>query len=49
MASCERTVCLATYNIWNSDEGMPYRMECILQELQKINADVIMFTRSKKS
>lgn len=47
MTSCERTVCLATYNIWNSDEGMPYRMECILQELQKINADVICLQEVK--
>lgn len=41
MANCDGTLCLATYNIWNSDEGMPYRVECILRELQKVRAEII--------
>ena len=32
---------IATYNIWNSEDGMPYRGEYIITEIQKIEADVI--------
>lgn len=32
---------IATYNIWNSECGMPYRSKYTVQEIQKIKADVI--------
>lgn len=32
---------LATYNIWNSEEGMPARTETIWQEILKVGADLI--------
>lgn len=32
---------IATYNIWNSREGMPYRIEHIAEEIQKTGADII--------
>ena len=32
---------IAIYNIWNSEEGMPYRSEYIISEIQEIKADVI--------
>lgn len=32
---------IATYNIWNSEAGMPYRSKYIVNEIQKIEADVI--------
>lgn len=34
-------LCLATYNIWNSKEGMPFREKSIVKELKKINPDII--------
>ncbi len=33
--------CLATYNIWNSKEGMPFRNTCVLEEIRKMNPDII--------
>ena len=33
--------CLATYNIWNSLEGMPFREKCIIEEIRKVNPDII--------
>ena len=32
---------IATYNIWNSESGMPYRIKYIVNEIKLINADVI--------
>lgn len=32
---------IATYNIWNSENGMPYRTNYIIEEIRKIKADVI--------
>lgn len=32
---------IATYNIWNSSVGMPYREQQLVDEIIKINADVI--------
>lgn len=32
---------IATYNIWNSENGMPYRSKYIADEIQKIKADII--------
>lgn len=32
---------IATYNIWNSENGMPYRSKYIVDEIKKIKADVI--------
>ena len=32
---------LATYNIWNSENGMPHRWKYIVNEIQKINANVV--------
>ena len=32
---------LATYNIWNDEAGMPYRLEQITDEITGINADII--------
>ncbi len=32
---------IATYNIWNSENGMPYRNNYIVNEIQKIKADII--------
>ena len=32
---------IATYNIWNSENGMPYRGEYIVDEIAKINADIL--------
>lgn len=41
MTKANKQLCLATYNIWNSDEGMPFRCECILHEIQKIHPDIV--------
>ena len=32
---------IATYNIWNSENGMPYRSKYILDEIQKVKADIL--------
>ena len=32
---------IATYNIWNSENGMSYRNKYIMSEIQKINVDVV--------
>lgn len=32
---------IATYNIWNSENGMPYRSKYIVDEIAKIRADVL--------
>lgn len=32
---------IATYNIWNSEQGMPYRNNYIIAEIRKAKADVI--------
>ena len=32
---------IATFNIWNSDRGMPRRGEQIIEEIKKVNADLI--------
>ncbi len=31
---------IATYNVWNSVNGMPYRKNHIVNEMKKVNADV---------
>lgn len=38
---------IATYNIWNSDEGMPCRSKYIISEIQRMNADVICLQEVK--
>ena len=43
---------IATYNIWNSESGMPYRIKYIVNEIKLINADVICLqevSRDRKS
>lgn len=35
------TLRIATYNIWNNDEGQNTRAEKILQELHAVNADIV--------
>lgn len=47
VSKCEKRLCLATYNIWNSDEGMPFRAECIAKEIQKINPDILCLQEVK--
>ncbi len=32
---------IATYNIWNSEAGMPFRLQQITNEIKKIQADII--------
>lgn len=32
---------IATYNIWNSQDGMPYREKHIIEEIKKLSADVL--------
>ncbi len=32
---------IATYNIWNSEMGVPYRTGCIIREISGAEADVI--------
>jgi len=32
---------IATYNIWNSHDGMPYRTKHLAEEIEKINADIV--------
>ncbi len=32
---------IATYNIWNSESGMPYRENHIIDEILKVKADII--------
>lgn len=32
---------IATYNIWNSEMGMPYRTGCIIHEISGVKADLI--------
>ena len=32
---------IATFNIWNSERGMPYREQQIINEITKINSDII--------
>lgn len=41
MTKKDKKLCLATYNIWNSNEGMPFRYECIIHEIQKVNPDIL--------
>lgn len=40
-------ICLATYNIWNSDEGMPFRGDCILTEIRKVMPDILCLQEVK--
>lgn len=47
MSDYEKQFCLATYNIWNSDVGMPVRFQCIIKELQKICADIVCLQEVK--
>lgn len=32
---------IATYNIWNSNTGMPLRQQYIINEIRTINADIL--------
>lgn len=32
---------IATYNLWNSDEGMPDRKSHIIDEIRKASADIM--------
>ena len=32
---------IATYNIWNSETGMPFRLQQIINEIRNIQADII--------
>lgn len=38
---------IATYNIWNSENGMPYRSKYIISEIQEMKADVICLQEVK--
>lgn len=40
-------ICLATYNIWNSSEGMPFRGECVLSEISKVMPDILCLQEVK--
>ena len=40
-------ICLATYNIWNSSEGMPFRSECIMSEISKVLPDILCLQEVK--
>lgn len=40
-------ICLATYNIWNSSEGMPFKGECILAEISKVMPDILCLQEVK--
>jgi len=37
----ENDMRIATYNIWNSQDGMPYRTKHLVEEINKIYADII--------
>ncbi len=43
----EQIMRIATYNIWNSEQGLPYRTNCIIGEIRKLNADVICLQEIK--
>jgi len=32
---------IATYNIWDSDMGMPIRFRCLIDQVNRMNADII--------
>lgn len=32
---------IATYNIWDSQDGMPYRTQHLIEEIEKISADIV--------
>jgi len=38
---------IATYNIWNSDEGMPHRKNQIIEEINSLQADVLALQEVK--
>ena len=40
-------ICLATYNIWNSSEGMPFRADCIISEIKKVMPDILCLQEVK--
>ncbi len=42
-------ITLATYNIWNSNEGMPTRYAHILAEIREVNPDIICLQEIKDS
>lgn len=39
---------VATYNIWNSDRGMPLREQQIIDEIKALNADIICLQEVKE-
>lgn len=39
---------IATYNIWNSDRGMPMREKQITEELKKVNAEIFCLQEVKE-
>ncbi len=38
---------IATYNIWNTDVGMPERMQSILTQIKLVNADILCLQEVK--
>ena len=38
---------IATFNIWNSDRGMPFRQPLIVKELKAVNSDIICLQEVK--
>lgn len=47
MNTSKNRLCLATYNVWNSNEGMPYRLECLVKEITKISPDILCLQEVK--
>ncbi len=39
---------IATFNIWNSDRGMPLRKQQIINEIKSVNSDIICLQEVKK-
>ncbi len=42
------TMRIATFNIWNSDRGMPWRVQQVIGEIKKVDADVICLQEVKE-
>lgn len=40
---------IATYNVWNSEQGMPFRNKYIIKELRKVKADVVCLQEIRNS
>lgn len=44
----DHTMKIATFNIWNSDRGMPLREKQIFSEIQSVNSDLICLQEVRK-